>query len=168
MVNMKKALILILGVVMILAGCASGPTAGLTTPLATSEIHLPTQEETPPPTATATAAGLAAQQPADIAGIWLINFPDYKPAYLLFRLDGTYTIAPNKTGSHGHSGTYSFANGILDIQDVVCGQDSLYSVTRQDQDGQPAVLIFTTIQNPCPTLTGFFTNPAPAWVGPLS
>ena len=108
-----------------------------------------------------------AEKPADISGIWLISFPDYKPADLVIRLDETYSISPNTDGSHGQSGNYQFVKGTFHIQNTICGQDSQYTVIRETLSGKPDSLLFSPVQAPCQTLTNFLTQPAPTWVGPV-
>ncbi len=112
-------------------------------------------------------AGVPVTQASDLVGIWQLQIPGHGTNYLLVRPDDTYSIAPNKDGSHGQSGTYSFINGAIDITNEICGQDSTYTVRRQDLNGHPETLLFTPVKAPCPELTGFLTQPAPTWVGPL-
>jgi len=155
----KRVYILGIGLACLLSACAP---AASPTPVPVVSAPTPTQIQASP-----SPVGVQAEKPADITGVWAITFPDYKPAYLLFRADGTYAFAPNPDGSHGQSGQYWFTNGVLHIQNDICGQESQYTVIRQDKNGQPALLLFTPVQAPCPALTTFFTQPPPAWVGPL-
>jgi len=120
---------------------------------------------TPGPSSSVAAMITRAEKPADISGIWLISFPDYKPAYLVIRPDGTYSFSPNTDGTHGQLGNYQFVKGTLHIQNTICGQDSQYTVIRETLSGKPDSLLFSPVQAPCQTLTTFLTEPAPTWVG---
>ncbi len=117
--------------------------------------------------ATLTPASLTAATAADIAGIWLVKFPDYDPAYLIFRTDGTYSFSPNQQGTHGQTGKFWFSGTTLEMQNDLCPQDNQYTVVRQDKDGKPHELLFTAVLDPCPTMTSFLTVPPPVWVGAL-
>lgn len=81
------------------ATAASFPTRAITSP----PMEIVTPNATPSP------EGEPVQTAQELTGVWLLtSHPDWIEAYWLVREDGSYTFSPNKDGTSGQSGKWSF------------------------------------------------------------
>jgi len=121
-----------------------------------------------PAAITTTAAGVAINQADQILGVWtLTSHPHYKLAYWLLRPDGTYTFSPNQDGGRpSESGKYWFEAGQLQIKDDFCPTPGKYTVMKQDQAGEPS-LIISLVEDDCMARVKILTTSPEVWFGAL-
>lgn len=103
---------------------------------------------------------------SQLLGTWDIDHPDWRPAYVIFRDDGSYTFSPNLDGSNGQSGEYWFEAGSFYLRDLFCRIPGQYGVGQRPSEGQAETLVFTLQQDDCPPRIRILTRREPARVAP--
>ncbi len=98
------------------------------------------------------------QTAQELTGVWLLtSHPDWIEAYWLVREDGSYTFSPNKDGTSGQSGKWSFQDDTFLIQDDSCPVQGKYAAWRSGH-GDKLELVFTLITDNCPRRTRVLTE----------
>jgi hypothetical protein len=100
----------------------------------------------------------------DVIGVWRGDYGWVtKEGYLIFRLDGTYTMSPQADGSQGNSGSYAFEGTGIHLDDFLCGEGAYEVRLSEGEDGAVA-LRFIVIQDDCPARLERLLNQGFPWL----
>lgn len=151
------------------AGCSS--SVALTPTQSTANIPAATvysMTVTPLPRSSILAPGeVIVDKPELIYGTWKGAYGwahvDSQMGYMIFRSDGSYTMAPTPEGKHGVTGKYNFVGAEIHIVDEYCPTGGDYEIRLLTRPGQPAMFRFFLVKSDCSAQIERMLNRNEAW-----